>query len=172
MNDEELHELITQAMELHIAKPTSWQEMAMVESEKKRIRGKTAPEAVSASKETAKEAAYRRIPKLDQFGRAYATGKRKTSVARVWLAPGTGKVIVNKMMMVSYMQCLNFPALLAATTLISIRPIHLTCISCLFARGGYTCTAGYLIRIARRVKSLLLAEALVFHLIPCFSLKP
>jgi hypothetical protein len=118
MNDEELHELITQAMELHIAKPTSWQEMAMVESEKKRIRGKAAPEAVSASKETAKEAAYRRIPKLDKFGRAYATGKRKTSVARVWVSPGTGKVIVNKMMMVSYLLHIGFPALHAAATLI------------------------------------------------------
>ena len=29
--------------------------------------------------------------------RFYATGKRKTAVARVWLTPGTGKVIVNEM---------------------------------------------------------------------------
>lgn len=28
--------------------------------------------------------------------RYYATGRRKTSVARVWLAPGTGKMIINK----------------------------------------------------------------------------
>ncbi len=28
--------------------------------------------------------------------RFYATGKRKTSVARVWLSPGTGKIIINK----------------------------------------------------------------------------
>ncbi len=28
--------------------------------------------------------------------RFYATGKRKTAVARVWLTPGTGKIIVNK----------------------------------------------------------------------------
>ncbi|MFC1670072.1 30S ribosomal protein S9 [Spirochaetota bacterium] len=28
--------------------------------------------------------------------RYYATGRRKTSVARVWLAPGTGKMTVNK----------------------------------------------------------------------------
>ena len=27
--------------------------------------------------------------------RIYATGKRKTAVARVWLAPGTGKISVN-----------------------------------------------------------------------------
>ncbi len=29
--------------------------------------------------------------------RFYATGKRKTAVARVWLTPGSGKVVVNKM---------------------------------------------------------------------------
>ncbi|HSK40025.1 MAG TPA: 30S ribosomal protein S9 [Arenibaculum sp.] len=34
-------------------------------------------------------------PKLDQFGRAYATGKRKDAVARVWIKPGSGKVTVN-----------------------------------------------------------------------------
>jgi len=34
-------------------------------------------------------------PKLDKFGRAYATGKRKNAVARVWIRPGSGKVIVN-----------------------------------------------------------------------------
>jgi len=34
-------------------------------------------------------------PKLDEFGRAYATGKRKNAVARVWLKPGSGKIEVN-----------------------------------------------------------------------------
>jgi small subunit ribosomal protein S9 len=34
-------------------------------------------------------------PKLDAQGRAYATGKRKNAVARVWLKPGTGKITVN-----------------------------------------------------------------------------
>lgn len=29
--------------------------------------------------------------------RFYATGKRKTAIARVWLTPGTGKVVVNKL---------------------------------------------------------------------------
>ena len=35
------------------------------------------------------------VQKLDAQGRAYATGKRKDAVARVWIKPGTGKVIVN-----------------------------------------------------------------------------
>jgi len=33
--------------------------------------------------------------KRDSKGRAYATGRRKESVARVWIKPGTGKIIVN-----------------------------------------------------------------------------
>jgi small subunit ribosomal protein S9 len=34
-------------------------------------------------------------PRRDAFGRAYATGKRKNAVARVWIKPGTGKIDVN-----------------------------------------------------------------------------
>lgn len=41
------------------------------------------------------EAPVKREPKLDSLGRAYGTGRRKESVARVWLKPGSGKVIVN-----------------------------------------------------------------------------
>ena len=33
--------------------------------------------------------------KLDAQGRAYATGKRKNAVARVWIKPGVGKISVN-----------------------------------------------------------------------------
>jgi len=33
--------------------------------------------------------------KVDKLGRAYATGKRKDAVARVWIKPGAGKVMVN-----------------------------------------------------------------------------
>jgi small subunit ribosomal protein S9 len=36
-----------------------------------------------------------REPVRDHLGRAYATGKRKDAVARVWIKPGTGKVMVN-----------------------------------------------------------------------------
>jgi len=34
-------------------------------------------------------------PKIDERGRSYATGKRKDAVARVWIKPGPGKVIIN-----------------------------------------------------------------------------
>jgi len=36
-----------------------------------------------------------REQQLDKFGRAYATGRRKDAVARVWLKPGSGKIIIN-----------------------------------------------------------------------------
>lgn len=36
-----------------------------------------------------------RKPVLDKLGRSYATGRRKDAVARVWLKPGKGKVVVN-----------------------------------------------------------------------------
>jgi small subunit ribosomal protein S9 len=36
-----------------------------------------------------------RVQKLDKQGRAYATGKRKNAVARVWIKPGSGKVVIN-----------------------------------------------------------------------------
>ena len=35
------------------------------------------------------------VKKIDKQGRAYATGKRKDAVARVWVKPGSGKVLVN-----------------------------------------------------------------------------
>jgi len=35
------------------------------------------------------------VKKVDKFGRAYATGKRKDAVARVWIKPGAGKIVVN-----------------------------------------------------------------------------
>ncbi len=35
------------------------------------------------------------VQKLDKYGRAYATGKRKNAVARVWIKPGKGLATVN-----------------------------------------------------------------------------
>ena len=35
------------------------------------------------------------VQKLDAYGRAYATGKRKNAVARVWVSRGGGRILVN-----------------------------------------------------------------------------
>ncbi len=51
------------------------------------------PEAVAMPK---------REPVRDSLGRSYATGKRKDAVARVWVKPGSGKVVVNGKPMDAY----------------------------------------------------------------------
>jgi small subunit ribosomal protein S9 len=43
----------------------------------------------------AQPAAHVYVQKLDKQGRAYATGKRKDAIARVWVKPGSGKIVVN-----------------------------------------------------------------------------
>jgi small subunit ribosomal protein S9 len=48
------------------------------------------------------EAAAPAFQKIDAQGRAYATGKRKNAIARVWIKPGSGKVIVNGKEMAVY----------------------------------------------------------------------
>ncbi len=48
---------------------------------------------VSTPAEAAETA--RREPKRDALGRSYATGRRKNAVARVWIKPGKGEIVVN-----------------------------------------------------------------------------
>ncbi|MFZ5693735.1 MAG: 30S ribosomal protein S9 [Pseudomonadota bacterium] len=54
-------------------------------------------EGLSALKTQGAQAAEqpKHVQKLDAQGRAYATGKRKNAVARVWIKPGSGKIVVN-----------------------------------------------------------------------------
>ncbi|MCB1783396.1 MAG: 30S ribosomal protein S9 [Alphaproteobacteria bacterium] len=65
----------------------------------KELGGAVAAEAKTEKKaekaDAPAEAPAKREPKLDAQGRAYATGRRKDAVARVWLKPGSGKVVVN-----------------------------------------------------------------------------
>ena len=42
------------------------------------------------------------VQKLDKQGRAYATGKRKDAIARVWVKPGSGKITVNEKEFAAY----------------------------------------------------------------------
>ena len=51
-------------------------------------------EGLSALKTETPEAP-KYVQKLDKQGRAYATGKRKNAVARVWVKPGKGTITVN-----------------------------------------------------------------------------
>jgi small subunit ribosomal protein S9 len=47
--------------------------------------------SLSSNPETAAPAE----PKIDAQGRAYATGKRKNAIARVWIKPGKGQITIN-----------------------------------------------------------------------------
>ncbi|MDF3034040.1 MAG: ribosomal protein [Alphaproteobacteria bacterium] len=52
----------------------------------------TATSTVTAAEVKANEPV---APKIDAQGRSYATGKRKNAIARVWIKPGKGQIIVN-----------------------------------------------------------------------------
>jgi small subunit ribosomal protein S9 len=57
-----------------------------------------APEAPAAEAPAApppQQTAPLREQQLDKQGRAYATGRRKDAIARVWLKPGSGKIVIN-----------------------------------------------------------------------------
>jgi small subunit ribosomal protein S9 len=45
--------------------------------------------------QSADEAAAEKKANRDSKGRAYATGRRKNAIARVWIKPGLGKIVVN-----------------------------------------------------------------------------
>jgi len=59
-------------------------------------------ETVASVDEASADTAVIKEPKRDDFGRSYATGKRKDAIARVWIKPGSGKVMVNGKEMNSY----------------------------------------------------------------------
>ena len=58
--------------------------------------------AVSGTPAAAAPVAAPRTPQRDKLGRSYATGKRKDAVARVWIKPGSGRVVVNGKEMAVY----------------------------------------------------------------------
>jgi small subunit ribosomal protein S9 len=52
-------------------------------------------DATGASDDSDQPEAIVYVQKLDAQGRAYATGKRKDAIARVWIKPGAGRITVN-----------------------------------------------------------------------------
>ena len=55
-----------------------------------------APTEEAAPPAPVQEEAPLREQQLDKFGRAYATGRRKDAVARVWIKPGSGRIVINE----------------------------------------------------------------------------
>ena len=52
-------------------------------------------EALAALSSNPDPEAVERVQVIDAQGRAYATGKRKNAIARVWIKPGKGKITIN-----------------------------------------------------------------------------
>ncbi|MEO0829657.1 MAG: 30S ribosomal protein S9, partial [Pseudomonadota bacterium] len=65
------------------------EEIKSLEELNEAVAGTPAEAIVAAEPETPRD------PVRDELGRSYATGKRKDAVARVWIKPGSGKVVVN-----------------------------------------------------------------------------
>ncbi|KAG8390334.1 hypothetical protein BUALT_Bualt01G0072800 [Buddleja alternifolia] len=72
--------------------------------------GKTTRDEIERLKQ--EEVAQARVRQVDEKGRAYGTGKRKCSIARVWIQPGDGKFVVNDKEFDSYFPMLDHRAAL------------------------------------------------------------
>ncbi|MBI1384560.1 MAG: 30S ribosomal protein S9 [Rhizobiales bacterium] len=79
--------------------------------------------------------------KLDAHGRAYATGKRKDAVARVWVKPGSGKITVNKKDVVQYFARPVLQMILRQPLVVADRTTQFDVI-CTVAGGGLSGQAG------------------------------
>lgn len=80
-------------------------------------------------------------PKLDKQGRAYATGRRKESTARVWLKRGKGKITVNGKTIESYFARPVLRMLVQQPLVTSTRISELD-IDCTVVGGGLSGQAG------------------------------
>ena len=82
-----------------------------------------------------------REPKLDAQGRAYGTGRRKDAVARVWVKPGSGKIIVNGITQEVYFKRKTQQLIINQPFLVSDRTGHFD-VMCTVKGGGLSGQAG------------------------------
>jgi small subunit ribosomal protein S9 len=81
------------------------------------------------------------IQKLDKQGRAYATGKRKDAVARVWIKPGPGKIVINERTIEVYFARPVLRMLIQQPLVVSNRNGQYD-VSCTVSGGGLSGQAG------------------------------
>ena len=82
--------------------------------------------------------------KLDFKESTYATGRRKKSIARIWIKEGTGKIYVNGIMMPDYFKRLTHQTIVSRPLEITERSKKLD-IKCLVKGGGLSGQAGAII---------------------------
>ncbi len=87
------------------------------------------------------EAPTPREPKIDNLGRAYGTGRRKDSVARVWIKPGSGKVIVNGREQTNYFSR-NTHRLIFNQPFLIVNAVNQYDVMCTVKGGGLSGQAG------------------------------
>ena len=81
------------------------------------------------------------VQKLDAMGRAYATGKRKDAVARVWIKPGPGKIVINERTIEVYFARPVLRMLIQQPLVVSNRNGQYD-VSCTVSGGGLSGQAG------------------------------
>jgi small subunit ribosomal protein S9 len=81
------------------------------------------------------------VQKLDKQGRAYATGKRKDAVARVWIKPGPGKIVINERTIEVYFARPVLRMLIQQPLVVSNRNGQYD-VSCTVSGGGLSGQAG------------------------------
>jgi small subunit ribosomal protein S9 len=82
-------------------------------------------------------------PVMDSFGRIYSTGRRKTSVARVWIKNGSGQFLVNGLKAIDYFQPL--PRQHCIEPLISSKTAGFFDVWCTVKGGGTSGTCCYML---------------------------
>lgn len=87
------------------------------------------------------EAARARVRKVDDKGRAYGTGKRKCSIARVWIQPGNGNFVVNDKQFDVYFPMIDHRAALLRP-LSETKTLGLWDINCTVKGGGVSGQVG------------------------------
>ena len=95
-------------------------------------------------KETTKSIATKKNePNLDQYGRIYATGKRKSSIARVWMKLGSGKITINGLLCEEYFKR-ETHRLIISQPLQTTSRLQTYDINCSVKGGGHSGQAGAL----------------------------
>ncbi|KAG2647297.1 30S ribosomal protein S9, mitochondrial-like [Panicum virgatum] len=87
------------------------------------------------------EIAKARVRQVDEKGRAYGTGKRKCSIARVWIEPGNGKFIVNEKEFDAYFPILDHRAELLRPFTVT-KNLGLFDVTCTVKGGGISGQVG------------------------------
>ncbi|RZR98033.1 hypothetical protein BHM03_00027327 [Ensete ventricosum] len=96
---------------------------------------------VEIERKKQEEVAKARVRLVDEKGRAYGTGRRKCSIARVWIQPGDGKFIVNEKQFDAYFPILDHRAELLRPFTVT-KTLGLWDVNCTVQGGGISGQVG------------------------------